>query len=211
MTLFNPLGAKFTKWSNTLKQLACKQVFRNIAGSRPRTFFEVSLWTVLLEKLDIWNCSFASAVATFDIHIQFHWFQCIQKNPKVWLFYFLVVKLNYVNIASMKATQYEGALPYWSIQVGYKEPLATVGSKELSIIRYFQFCQILSVNFEIKLIFVNRSHMTCIFFMLQNFDGKSKPNLNKNAENQLYFNLWKCSVNNKDLFSDLDHTFLFKK
>ena len=42
--------------------------------------------------------------------------------------------------------------------------LSTVGSKELSIIRYFQFCPILSVNFEKKLFFVNRSDMICNFF-----------------------------------------------
>ena len=71
---------------------------------------------VLLEKVDMWDCYFASAVATFDIHVQFHWFQYIKKkNPQVWLFYFLEIKLNYGNVASTKATQYKGALPYWSI------------------------------------------------------------------------------------------------
>ena len=69
---------------------------------------------VLLEKVDIWDCCFASAVATFDMYIQFHWFQCIKTNSQVWLFHFLEVKLNYGNVAIMKATQCKGALPYWS-------------------------------------------------------------------------------------------------
>ena len=59
---------------------AYEQVSSNVAGSRPRNFFEVSLLMVLLEKVDIWDCCFASAVATFDMHIRFNWFQFIKKN-----------------------------------------------------------------------------------------------------------------------------------
>ena len=42
--------------------------------------------------------------------------------------------------------------------------LSTVGSKELSIIRYFPFFPILSVNFEIKLIFCKQVRHDLQFF-----------------------------------------------